>query len=213
MCPGKFQEKMDVLDLIISVLKEHEETLGNLADKFESMISNLYAVESKISSLNETFTRLMFSKTLNTPNLTKPATLVQCKEWAEFRGRSNGARMVAFEVEEKVFTVSSERDGVVFRYSEFLPELRFQTGEGPKRSIVEKMSFDSLGDLSPVFERRLKCGLEIVVKGSKFDLSNGEHLFQLKYQVDPDRAKIWLSEELEVPEGKVIEGKLAYSSL
>ena len=199
---------MDVLDLIINVLREHEETLGNLADKFESVITNLYTVESKISSLNETFTRLLFSKTLNPLNPAKPATLVQCKEWAEFRDRCRGARMVAFEVEERVFTVSSVRDGVVCRYSEFLPELRFQTGEGPKQFIVEKMSFDSLGDLSPVFERRLKCGLEVIVKDSRFDLSDGEHLFQLTYQVDPAGARSWLSEELEVPEENVIEGKV-----
>ena len=35
MCPDlNFQKKMDVLDLIINVLKEHEENLDKLADKF-----------------------------------------------------------------------------------------------------------------------------------------------------------------------------------
>lgn len=214
MCPGsEFLEKMDVLDLIINILKEHERNLEKLADKFESVLNNLYSVESKISSLNENFAQFLFFKTLNPESMTKPVTLAQCKEWTEFRDRSAGAHVVTFEMENNVFTVNSMSGNVVYRYSEFLPEVKFQVEEGEKRYVVKKMSFDSLGDLFPVFERRLKCGLEVFVKGLKFDLADNERLLQLTYQVDPAKAKHWLSEELSVSEEKVIEGKLAYSFL
>ena len=201
MCPSsEVQEKMDVLDLIINILKEHEENLEKLADKFGSALNNL---ESKISNLNEAFAQLLFSKTSNPENM-KPAALAQCKEWTEFRAKSAGAHIVAFKVEEKVFTVNSLLSDVVYRYSEPLPELKFQVEEGEKRYVVKKMAFDSPGDLFLVFKGRLKCGLEVFVKGSKFDLFDNERLLQLTYCVDPARAKHWLSEELSVPKENII---------
>jgi len=215
MCPSsEFQEKMDVLDLIINILKEHEESLEGLADRLEGMINNLHSLEDKISSLNETLAQFLFSTTANpltTPsqaNVTKPLTLVDCTEWTEFKERSKKAQMVAFQVKEKVFTVSSLSNGAVFRYSEALPEVRFQVGDESKQFAVEKISFNGPDDLSLIFERRLKCGLEAAVRGSNFNLSEGERLFQLSYHVDSVTAKQWLSKELSVPEENIIEGNI-----
>jgi len=176
MCPDTdFQEKMDILDLIINILKEHEGNLQRLANKFESVLNNLYSVETRITGLNESFSQFLFSKEAN-PKELKPAALVECKEWKEFKEKSTGAHMIAFEVDIKIFTVNSLSGNIVYRYSESLPELKLQVEEGEKRYIVKKMAFDSCGDLYPVFERRLKCGLEVFVKGSKFDLSDNECL-------------------------------------
>ena len=212
MCPDlNFQKKMDVLDLIINVLKEHEENLDKLADKFENVLDKLFSVENKISNLNETFAQFLFSKRTDSKYL-KQATLTECEEWTEFRDRSAGVHKVAFEVEENVFTVNSSLGDVVYRYSEFLPELKVQVEEGDTEYVIKKMVFDSLGDLFPIFERQLKCGLEIYVKGSRFNLSDNERLLHLTYHVDPIMAKHWLSEELNIPEENIIEGKLSHSS-
>lgn len=214
MCPSsEFQEKVDVLDLIINILKEHEENLGKIADKFESVTNNLYSVESRISSLNETLAQILLSRTTSPSTQAKPAALVEHKDWATFKERSRGASVVAFEVEEKVFTVSSLSDGIACRYSESLPELKFQVGDGERRYVIEKMSMESSDDLSPVFERKLRCGLEVVVKSSKFDLSDGGRVFRLTYEVDSVTARLWLSEELGVPEENIVEGKLSFTQV
>jgi hypothetical protein len=213
MCPDlNFQKKMDVLDLIINVLKEHEENLDKLADKFENVLNKLFSVENKISNLNETFAQFLFSKRTNS-KYSNQVTLTECKGWTEFKDRSAGAHTVAFEVEENVFTVNSSLGDVVYRYSEFLPELKIQVEEGHKQYVVKKMVFDSPGDLYPIFERQLKCGLEIFVKGSRSNLSDKERLLHLTYHVDPILAKHWLSDELNVPEENIIEGKLLHPSL
>ncbi len=215
MCPSsEFQEKIDVLDLIINILKEHEESLEGLADRLEGMINNLHSVEDKISSLNENLAQLLFSNTANPliapsqANETKPLTLIDCREWAEFKDKSKKARTVAFQVKEKAFTVSSLSNGVVFKYSEVLPEVRFQVGDESKQFAVEKIFFNGPDDPSLIFEKRLKCGLEATVRGSNFNLSEGERLFQLSYHVDPATAKHWLSKELNVPKENIIEGNI-----
>jgi len=215
MCPSsEFQEKMDVLDLIINILKEHEESLEGLADRLEGMINNLHSLEDKISSLNETLAQFLSFNTANPlilpsqANETKPLTLIDCGEWTEFKERSKKARMVAFQVKDKVFTVSSLSNGVVFKYSENLPEVRFQVGDESKQFAVEKISFNGPDDLSLIFEKRLKCGLEATVRGSTFNLSEGTRLFQLSYHVDLATAKRWLSKELSVPKENIIEGNI-----
>jgi len=215
MCPSsEFQEKMDVLDLIINILKEHEESLEGLADRLEGMINNFHSLEDKISSLNETLAQFLSSNNANpliTPSQdhrTKPLTLIDCTEWTEFKGRSKKARMVAFQVKEKAFTVSSLSNGVVFKYSESLPEVRFQVEDQTEQFVVEKIFLNSPDDPSLIFEKRLKCGLEATVRGSTFTLSEGERLFQLSYHVDSAMAKHWLSKELSIPEENIIEGNI-----
>lgn len=213
MCPGsEFQEKMDVLDLIIGILREHEESLSRIAERFESVIKNLDAVEGKVSSLNETLAQAILSRAPIPSSPEKPAAVVECKDWATFRERSKGGDTVAFEADEGAFTVTSLTEGVISRYSESLPEVKFQVAEGEKRCIIEKMSLSSPDDLSPIFERRLRCGLEVEAKNSKFKLSNGEQVFRLTYEIDPAKTRRWLAKELKVPEEDIVEGRLTYSA-
>lgn len=220
MCPNsERQEKIDTLDLIIDVLKEHEKILDKLAERLESIVDDLEArgaegekiresislIDEKISSLNEAFARFLASK------IPKPArfALVQCNEWTEFKDKSRGVHRVAFEVEEKTFIVNSVSDEDVFKYSEVLPEYELCVKEKEKRYVV-KMLVDSLDDVPLVFKKRLRCGLEVSIRSSKIDLPDGEHMFKLTYHIDSDRAKRWLSEELEVPEESIVEGKIIF---
>ena len=78
MCPSsEFQERIDTLDLIINVLKEHEKILDKLAERLESIVDDLKArgaeceeiiesislIDEKISGLNKAFARFLASKT------------------------------------------------------------------------------------------------------------------------------------------------------
>jgi len=221
VCPSsEFQERIDTLDLIINVLKEHEKILDRLAERLESVVDNLKArgtegkkiresislIGERISSLNDAFVRY---RSIDS-KIHRPArfALVQCKEWTDFKDKSRGARRVAFEVEEKIFTVDSLSDEEVFKYSESLPEQEFHVKEEEKRYVIEKMFVDSLDNLPLVLKRRLRCGLQFSIRSSRFDLSDMEHVFKLTYHVDSDRAKNWLSGELEVPEENIVEGKI-----
>jgi len=212
LCPGsEFQEKMDVLDLIIGILREHEESLSKIAERFESVIKNLDAVEGKVSSLNDTLAQAILSRAPISSS-PKPAAVVECKDWTTFRERIQGGGTVAFEADQGVFIVSSLTEGVISTYSEYLPEVKFQVAEGEKRCIIEKMSLSSPGDLSPIFERRLRCGLEVEAKNSKFELPDGEQVFRLTYEIDPAKTRRWLAKELKIPQEDIVEGRLTYSA-
>jgi len=221
VCPSsEFQERIDTLDLIIKVLKEHEKILDRLADRLESIVNDLKArgaeekkiresisqIGEKISSLNDAFARY---RSIDF-KISKPArfALVQCEEWADFKDKSRGARRVAFEIEEKTFSVNALANEEIFKYSETLPEHELHVKEEEKRYVIEKMFVDSIDDVPLVLERRLRCGLEVSIRSSKFDLSDVEHVLKLTYFVDSDRAKHWLSEELEVPEKNIVEGEI-----
>jgi len=221
VCPSsEFQERIDTLDLIIKVLKEHEKILDRLAERLESIVDDLKArgveggkiresislIGEKISSLNDALVRYR-SIDFKIP---KPArfALVKCKEWRDFKDKSRGARRVAFEVREKTFSVNALSDEEIFKYSETLPEHEFHVKEEKKHYVIEKMFVGSLDDVLLVLERRLRCGLEVSTRSSRFDLSDVEHVFRLTCFVDSDRAKNWLSEELEVPEKNIVEGEI-----
>jgi hypothetical protein len=46
----KFNEKMEVLDLIISVLMQHEKKLDEISNKLDTIVDDLYIVESELRS-------------------------------------------------------------------------------------------------------------------------------------------------------------------
>lgn len=223
MCPSsEFQERIDTLDLIIKVLKEHEKILDRLAERLGSIVDDLKArgaegekiresislIGEKISSLNDALARyrpIDFK-------IPKPArfALVKCKEWADFKDKSRGARRVAFEIEEKTFSVNALSGEEVFKYSEALPEHEFHVKEEEKRYVIERMFVDSIDHVPLILERRLRCGLEVSTRSSRLDLSEVERVFRLTYYVDSDRAKHWLSKELEVSEENIVEGEIIF---
>ena len=200
MCPSsEFQEKVDALDLVINILKEHEKTLSNLADRLEGFVKDISELDRRKS-----LTPFLVSKTA------KPMTLVRCEEWTDFNARSRDAQLVAFEVRERVFTVNSVSDEAVCEYSEFLPQINFRVKEEDGRYIVDEISVGNLNDLLLLFTGRLRCGLAVFVKSSRFDLSDKERVVQLSRQVDPAEAKRWLSRELNVAEENIVLGKIVH---
>ena len=221
MCPNsEFRERIDTLDLIINVLKEHEKILDGLAEKLEGIADRLKTreaggkeirdslslIENEISSLNEAFSRLSLAKLPESARLVS----VQCKEWKDFRAKSRGAHRVAFEMEEKVFTVNSLVNGEVFNYSEVLAEHELRAKKEEKGYLIEKMFVDNLEEAPLFFKNQLRCGLGVSIRSSKFSLPDGEYVFKLAYDVDSDQAKHWLSKELEVPEENIVEGKITF---
>jgi len=135
---------------------------------------------------------------------------VQCRDWKDFRAKSRGARRIAFEVEEKIFTVNSLSNEEVFKYSEVLAEHEFRAKKEEKGYLIEKMFFDNLDGIPLLFKERLRCGLGISIRSSKFTLPDGEYVFKLAYYVDSDEVKHWLSEQLEIPEENIVEGKITF---
>jgi hypothetical protein len=118
--------------------------------------------------------------------------------------------MVAFEVEGNRFHVSALADGGVFTYEETLPNTTFTVVEEPPSFSINKSPQDHIDALDLLIEGKLKCGLNLTIQSSRTLLTNGEHLFKLRYDFKPDEVKAFLSRELGITKKKIVEGRITY---
>ncbi|OYT48919.1 hypothetical protein B6U79_02550 [Candidatus Bathyarchaeota archaeon ex4484_231] len=191
----EFQEKIDVLDIIISILKDHEENLSKIIDRFDSVCEDISAFEEKVSLLDKCLERLDGLKIRNVVGAvgTKgPLVTVKCKDWLAFKSASQGALLVAFEVVGDRFFFSSVSDLFIFTYSAGLPES------------------------TALMNRRVRGWLEThpetpdeeTVPSRGFASKDGEAAYEIV--VSPKMVKRWLSQELGIPESKIVEGRILH---
>jgi len=120
----RFQDKIDVLDMIISILKDHEENLSSIVDKLDTFVEDLSSLNKKFAKIDQILQRSKFVP-MHDPNI----LTVECQKWPEFREMSIGASLVAFEIDETNLSISSASRGFVFSYSERLPDLESLTSD------------------------------------------------------------------------------------
>ena len=122
----EFQEKIDVLDMIINILKEHEENLSSIAERLNNIGDDLAAMAEKISVFDQSMARLDGLKVKNLVDATgfnRSLIKIECKDWSTFRGVSQGALLIVFEVvDDQLFRMSSITDIFIYTYCEILPE-------------------------------------------------------------------------------------------
>jgi hypothetical protein len=195
---SKSEARIDALDLVINVLKEHEKGLDRLVERLEALVSILEkAAEGKVSPVK----KAIMEASVRLPK-------VQCEKWEDFKEKSKGMGMVAFEAEKGHFTVYSASDAEAYTYSEDLPCCSFQLKEKEDHFSVEKILFNHVNDLTTIFEKRLMCGLEVFIKSSKVLSPDGNWVIELTCGISPETAKAWLSRELNISEKNIVMGKI-----
>jgi len=191
----EYVKKINALDLIIEVLKEHEKNLDALLSKLETIIATR---ETRAQKEKHEISEL--------PR--REPRFLQCRRWTEFKERSRGAGQVSFKVENNAFIVDSEVDGENYRYIENL--------QVPKERLAihlkgyEEEYVDNTGRIAGVFKRTLKCGLQTSIKSLKFSSRKGEEILVLIYDLDLQRVKRWLSRELRIPTEEITAGELLF---
>jgi len=190
---SQFQERIDVLDIIISVLKDHEETLSRLADKFDDIYEDISALQGKLPTLDRALDRLDGLKVkhlIGPTGLKGPLAAVKCKDWPTFVNSSQGALLVAFEVSDDQCIFYSVSDLFVFTFSEGAVDIRLLMDKRVKKWLRRSRRGASSGTHS----------------GGKFSFVEGESVCEAI--VSPKMLKQWLSLQLGIPEEKVIEGRV-----
>ena len=188
-----FQEKVDVLDIIISILKDHEDSLSKIAERFDALCSDISTFREKASVLDRVLDRLGGQKIGNIIEAvgTKgPLVTVNCKSWQAFKGASQGALLVAYEVIEEQAFFSSVSDLFVFTFSGGLSETSLSVSKGERRWI----------------ERSLRPDVDETLESEENVSADGDAAY--KTIVNSKTIKRWLSAETGVPEDKIVEGKI-----
>lgn len=98
-------DRVEVMDFLINVLKDHEKSLDTLISRAEDVI-----VENQ--------SRLE-SKKPNSPE--SPPHKIILKDWSEFRKRLNDVDLVCFDLVNSVFVVSASVGLKIYEYRETVP--------------------------------------------------------------------------------------------
>ena len=183
-------DRVDVLDLLINLLKEHEAKLDDLSRRLEE---------------------IMEQTTPRAAPPERPVTEVSLRahitSWTEFRRLSRGAIRVALSTEEGQFKVMSIKGGILHDYQEKVPYLDIikRVEEGMSRVSFE---LDDVSLLVNSLRGRLDCGLALQRRETELAQLEDATLTRLEYWVDSEHARRWLAQELEVEESRIILGEL-----
>ncbi|MBS7630090.1 hypothetical protein KEJ47_00705 [Candidatus Bathyarchaeota archaeon] len=194
-----YEDKVDVIDLIINVLREHEKNLDDLVARLENVVTKTESTRPSPAKTEIPAARI------EAPKLMISAVI---KNWGEFREKSLGASLVAFDVDEKKFNVSVLKDGVLYSYNEDIPELELRFKEKDQRIALEELNIGRAETVPTILRGRLKCGLEVSLKGLEVKLPEGSSVYKVSYDIDDDESRSWLSFQLKTDKKNIIRGMI-----
>ncbi|MBS7638007.1 hypothetical protein KEJ49_03845 [Candidatus Bathyarchaeota archaeon] len=183
-----FDEKMDAIDLIINVLREHEKSLDELVSRLEELLSKAPAGRGAEAE--------------------RPTIRALVREWKEFRERCSGAGIASFEVEDKKFRVSALKGGVLHIYEEMIPDMEIRFREREDRIVIDEVELRGREMIPAALRGRLNCGLEISVKGEEIKMPDGVSLYRMVYDLEAEKARNWLANQLKMDPKNIIHGRI-----
>lgn len=196
MASPEFHDKIDAFDLVITALKDHEKRLDALSERLESLVSTLDGVSLPAKKPNS---ESQFSE----EHLT-----VVCTQWDEFRDSCQNAAIITFEVEDSVFHIYAKVDNMLFCYFEPLPKNKLKVMENKSSFSISKSQLSHIELLQFLVDGKLKCGVTLLIHNAMKKIPEDQYLFNLRYEIDADKMKNFLAEELDLPTDKIIEGKI-----
>jgi hypothetical protein len=200
-----FDEKMDVMDLIINVLKDHETKLDELVSRLES----LPTPRAGRADDSEAEIKVKPQRpVVGSPRPAGPAVTAVLKRWADFRLKCEGSQLVAFDTEESVFEVSALAGRVVYVYREEIPSMGITYREDEEGVQVEGIDISKPGLMPAALREKLDCGLEFTRRDLETKMDDGKTLHKIVFEIDPVVARSWIAYQLGVDDSDVVQGKL-----
>ncbi len=190
-----FDEKLDVIDLIIGVLREHEKKLDELVTRLEEIqISGAPIIDEEKQEQRK-----------RSPS---QRASVNLKRWADFTERCGGARLVVFDIEGSIFKVSALVGGLLYTYIEEIPKIEILFREVDGRARIESIDIDDIKQLPSALRGRLDCGLELDRKDVEVELLDKGRVQKVFYSIDPVVTRSWLAYQLGIEEENIFQGEL-----
>lgn len=184
-----FDEKMDAIDLIINVLREHEKSLDELVSRLEELLA-------KAAPMGEG------------AGLERPTIRALVRDWKEFRERCSGAGIASFEVQDRQFRVMALKGGVLHTYEEMVPDMEIRFRERENRVVIDEVELRGRELVPAALRGRLNCGLEVSMRGEEMRMPDGVSLYRVVYDVEAERARNWLAGQLKMDPKNIVHGRL-----
>jgi hypothetical protein len=192
-----FDEKIDVIDLIINVLKDHEKQLDELVARLEEAL----AAEAPKRTPQE---RELIERE-PAGGATVTASL---KKWTEFTGRCASAGLVAFKFDECNFKVMAMAGGALYTYEEEIPEMEIHYKKVDEKVHINSVDISSAKLVPTALRGRLDCGLGFEKNEVEVELPYGDSVYKVIYSIDPGTARNWIAYQLGVEEDSIVQGEL-----
>jgi hypothetical protein len=201
-----FDEKIDVIDLIINVLKDHEKKLDELVSRIEKTQIIERAPTDTIEEITPQIERVSSLPAEKTSS--GIPVKMELSEWNEFRTKCESARLVAFEVADGRFQVTVLTDSVLYKYTEKIPsmEIRYKTVD--EKAQIESIDINRAELVSEAFNGILKCGLKMEKTEHSFKEPGGESILKVNFHVDTATARSWIAYQLSVDDEKILHGSM-----
>ena len=183
-------DRVDMLDLLINLLKEHEKKMDELAYRLET-------------TLDERRTQTEAPR--RTPERIS-GVIARVSSWREFKRQCTGALSAAVEIDERIFKATALTRNILFAYEEEIPVLEVTQRDGGRETTY------AVTDASLTLKSlmgTLDCGLELDRMVIDSSLPDGGRVQRVVYYVDPGAAKSWLADQLALEESSIILGALS----
>lgn len=184
-----FDERVDAVDLILKVLQDHEKSLDTL-----------------VSQMGETLTQSQATGAGQAKGLNRYKVVL--RRWLDFRARCMNSELVTFDMIGDMFHVTVVKNGSFYAYSETIPEVTIKMEKEGDKVLIEGDELMSHKDVSYIFNGKLQCGLAVNTKKGKVNLPNGDVVHKIMYEVDPEEASKWLSDELKTDTKSIVFGSI-----
>ena len=183
-------DRVDMLDLLINLLKEHEQKMDELTFRLETLIDERRPPDEPPRRAPERV----------------GGVVARISSWGEFKRQCTGALSVAVEIEERTFKVTALTRNILFAYEEEIPALEVIQRDGGKETTY------AVTDASLTLRSLmggLESGLELDRRVVDSKLPEGGSVQRVVYYVDPGKARSWLADQLDVEESSIILGSLS----
>lgn len=181
--------KVEVVDFLINVLKDHEEILGALIDKVESLIEKNQTRNYELLKINEL------------PNVS-----LSIQEWYDFRLNALYPEFVCFEIEDSSLIISAKKRNVIFTYHELITETFKSTFI--QDSLIFNESDNKINRDIQQINGQLRSGIDIILSINQEMNENGVKKNKISFHLDTDLTKKWISKQLNIKKNLIFNGKI-----
>lgn len=182
-------DKVEIMDFLISILKEHEKSLDSLIFRVETLLKN----------------QDCYNKLKNSRQVERLPIKVTLKEWEHLCRKAQGAEFVCYDLICDEFIVQVNLGSNIYEYKEKIAIHKQELSDN--RIIGSGINSENIKNLT-IINGKLSIGLELKTK-----IRTTEKKHKLSYDLDREYTRNWLSTQLSVHEDIILYGGIHVYSI
>ncbi|MBM3291603.1 hypothetical protein FJY84_02880 [Candidatus Bathyarchaeota archaeon] len=187
-------EKIDVIDFIINILKEHEKSLDTQIARMEDILNN-----KNISTKSEK----------SIPSDKERIIRVDIKNWNEYQEKTNKPEIASFDIINDEFIVNAIKRNILYYYNESISEVTMTIEKNVDKINIRGIEVKKIEDHPIISNGRLNCGLMLKPVKTEFNTPENNIIQKITYHIDVEETRKWLSQKLNIDKDSVINGKIS----